>query len=104
MSHRAPPFPAPIGKGGWKACVLALVLKSRCIHLDRSLKTGSDLVGGNSLTTNLDDAVKLTDPVLSDSPGDVGETVDGGMMDRSPVETISVCVTSVTARGSGSPS
>lgn len=25
-------------------------------------------------------------------------------MDRSPVETISVCVTSVTARGSGSPS
>ena len=71
---------------------------------DKSLKTGSDSVGGNSLTTNLDDAVKLTVPVLSDSPGDVGETVDGSVMDRSPVETISVCVTSVTAGGSGSTS
>ena len=71
---------------------------------DKSLKTGSDSVGGNSLTTNLDDAVKPTVPVLSDSPGDVGKTVDGSVKDRSPVETISVCVTSVTAGGSGSTS
>ena len=59
---------------------------------DRSLKTGSDSVGGDSLTTNLDDAVKPTVPVLSNSPGNVGKTVDG-----SPVATIYVCVTSIAA-------
>jgi len=53
---------------------------------DRSPKTRSDSVAGsNSLTTNRDDAVKLIVPVLSDSPGDVGETVDGSMMDKSSV-------------------
>ena len=68
------------------------------------MKTASVSVGGNSLTTNSDVTVKLTVPVLSDCPGDVGETVDGRVMDRSPVETISVCVTSVTARNSISTS
>lgn len=62
------------------------------------------LGGGNSLTSNPDDDVKLTVPVLNYSPEDVGKPVDGNVMDKSPGETISVCVTLVTEGGSGSTS
>ena len=68
------------------------------------MKTASVRVGGNSLTTNSDDTVQLTMSVLSDCSGDVGKTVDGRVINRSPVETILRCVTSVTARSSRSTS
>lgn len=44
---------------------------------NKSLKTGSDSAESNSLTTNNPDhaAIKVTVPVLSNSPGDVGEMV-----------------------------
>lgn len=75
-------FQHPLGRvDRGRLFILVLIVSLNSLG-DKSLKTGSDSVGRNSLlTTNPDDTVKLTGSVLSDSLEDVGETMGGSVVD-----------------------